>query len=169
MPMSPYVKSLRAMIGNTLIEVPTVAVFAFDDARRVLLVRDAQSGLWTSPGGMVEPNETPADAAVREVWEEAGVYVELTHIVGVYGGPGFDVTYDNGDRLAWISTVFGARLLGGSARPDGVETIEARWFTEAEFANLDDCRRHVRTTLAAAFAWNGRASFEAATWRPPGF
>jgi ADP-ribose pyrophosphatase YjhB (NUDIX family) len=168
MPMSEYVRSLRAMIGNTLIEVPTVAVFPFDEAGRVLLVRDAQSGRWTSAGGMVEPTETPADAAVREVWEEAGVYVELTHIVGVYGGPGFEVTYDNGDRMAWISTVFGARPRGGEATPDGVETSEAGWFTKDEVARLD-CRDHLVTTLRAAYQWNGRAQFDAAAWRPPGF
>ena len=97
------------------------------------------------------------------------MYVELTHIVGVYGGPGFEVTYDNGDRLAWISTVFGARVRGGNAKPDNVETVETGWFGEAEFAKLEDCRPHVRTTLAAAFAWNGRATFAPATWRPPGF
>jgi 8-oxo-dGTP pyrophosphatase MutT (NUDIX family) len=26
----------------------------------------------------------PADAAVRETWEEAGVFLDLTHIVGVF-------------------------------------------------------------------------------------
>ena len=168
MPMSEYVRSLRAMIGNTLIVSPTVAVFPFDEAGRVLLVRDRQSGKWTSAGGMVEPHETPSDAAVREVWEESGVYVELTHIVGVFGGPGFEVTYENGDRMAWISTVFGARPLGGSAKPDGVETIEAAWFTKDEVARID-CRPHLRTTLQAAHAWSGRAQFAAPGWRPPGF
>jgi ADP-ribose pyrophosphatase YjhB (NUDIX family) len=167
MAMSEYMRSLRAMIGNTLLGVPTVAVYAFDDAGRVLLVRDAQSGQWTSPGGMIEPRETPADAAVREVWEEAGVHVELTHIVGVFGGPGFEATYDNGDRIAWIATVFAARPLGGCARHDGVETIAAGWFAQDEVARLD-CRAHLRTTLAAAFAWNGRALFDPPSWRPEG-
>jgi ADP-ribose pyrophosphatase YjhB (NUDIX family) len=167
MPMSDYIRGLRARIGNDLLLVPTVAVFAFDAAGRVLLVRDAQSGQWTSPGGMIEPDETPADAAVREVWEEAGVHVELTHVVGVYGGPGFEIVYDNGDRMAWISTVFGARPRGGQPQPDGVETIEAGWFTRDEAARLD-CRPHLRTTLAAAFAWSGRAQFEPASFRPAG-
>jgi ADP-ribose pyrophosphatase YjhB (NUDIX family) len=157
------------MIGNTLIVSPTVAVFAFDESARVLLVRDKQSGQWTSPGGMVEPHETPADAAVREVWEEAGVFVELTHVIGVFGGaPGYEVVYDNGDRMAWISTLFGARPRGGTAKPDGVETIETGWFGHDEVARID-CRPHLRMTLEAAYAWSERALFDAPSWRPPGF
>jgi len=166
MPMSDYVRALRAKVGNDLLLVPTVSIFAFDDAGRVLLVRDAQSALWTSPGGMVEPDEAPATAAVREMWEEAGVHVELTHLVGVFGGRGHTITYDNGDRMAWISTVFGARPIRGQARPDGVETTETGWFTRDEVRTLD-CRSHMRTTLAAAYAWKGGALFDPPAWQPP--
>lgn len=166
MPMSDYVRSLRSKVGNMLLEMPTVAVFAFDPSRRVLLVKDIHSGLWTSPGGMVEPHETPADAAVREAWEETGIYVELTHVIGVFGGEHCEVTYPNGDRMAWVSTVFGARPISGAARADGVETTEAGYFTQEEASALD-CRAHLRQSLAAAFAWKDRALFTPASWRPP--
>ena len=60
-------------------------VLLFDQADRVLLVhQDYGKHLWTTPGGMLEPAESPADAAVREVREELGVDVELVHLVGVY-------------------------------------------------------------------------------------
>ena len=45
---------------------------------RVLLHRHRKLGLWLPPGGHVEPNELPDDAAVREVLEETGVAVRLT-------------------------------------------------------------------------------------------
>ncbi len=45
--------------------------------RRVLLHEHRRLGVWLPPGGHVEPDELPDDAAVREVLEEAGVRVTL--------------------------------------------------------------------------------------------
>src|SRR4051794_32710585 len=106
MPMSDYIRDLRTRIGTTVLEVPTVSVVTIDDRDRVLLVRNLEGNDWTTPGGMMDPYETPADAAVREMWEETGLHVELTNIVGVFGGPHCTSTYPNGDRLAWVATVF---------------------------------------------------------------
>jgi ADP-ribose pyrophosphatase YjhB (NUDIX family) len=47
------------------------------DGERVLLLFHAKLAMWLPPGGHVEPNELPDDAAVREVREETGVDAEL--------------------------------------------------------------------------------------------
>lgn len=44
---------------------------------RVLLHPHRKLGIWLPPGGHVEPDEIPDEAAVREVLEETGVRVEL--------------------------------------------------------------------------------------------
>lgn len=44
----------------------------------VLLHRHKKLGRWFPPGGHIEPNELPDEAAVREVLEESGVQVALT-------------------------------------------------------------------------------------------
>ena len=54
----------------------TVAVFVVHD-RQVLLHYHRQIGKWLPPGGHVEDNELPDDAAVREVLEETGIRVRL--------------------------------------------------------------------------------------------
>lgn len=54
----------------------TVATFVVHEGR-VLLLRHAKLGKWLPPGGHIEPNELPDEAAVREVWEEAGIRVRL--------------------------------------------------------------------------------------------
>lgn len=93
--MSDYISRVRAKIGHDLLVVPAAGVFVFDELDRVLLVRHHE-GIWTQPGGMVDPFESPADAAVRETFEETGLFVELTRLVAVAGGPDF-----RGALLEW--------------------------------------------------------------------
>jgi 8-oxo-dGTP diphosphatase len=38
---------------------------------------------WDIPGGVIDPGETPEVAAVREVWEETGVRVEVVKLIGI--------------------------------------------------------------------------------------
>ncbi len=54
----------------------TVAVFVVRFGR-VLLHRHARLGRWLPPGGHIEPDEIPDEAARREVLEETGVEIEL--------------------------------------------------------------------------------------------
>src|SRR5205809_2551859 len=149
MPMSYYMRDLRAKLGTTVVEIPTVSVLTFDDQRRVLLVRHAEGNDWTTPGGMIEPYETPADAAVRETWEETGLHVALTRIVGVFGGVICSGAYSNGDRVSWVSTLFAAERVGGAPRPDGEETLEVRYFDRSELSSIR-CKPHARFFLETA-------------------
>ena len=167
MPMSEYMRRLRAMVGTTVLEVPTVSVIAFDDADRVLLVRHAEGDDWTTPGGMVEPFEVPADAAVRETWEETGLFVALTGLIGVFGGDLCTSSYANGDRLAWVATVFAAAPIGGTLRPDFEETLDVRWFSRDDVTRVR-CKPHVALFLEGAWSANRLGHFQPATWRPPG-
>lgn len=165
MPMSEYMRRLRAKVGTEVLEVPTVSVLTFDDDGRVLLVRHAEGGDWTTPGGMIEPYEIPADAAVREMWEETRLHVELTRLIGVFGGRACTSTYSNGDTLSWISTVFAGRRLRGELRPDGEEILEARYFTLADVRRVA-CKPHVAMFLDAAWPSRQHAQFQATTWQP---
>src|SRR5438105_11700839 len=117
MPMSEYIRGLRQKVGTTLLEIPTVSVLTFDERQRVLLVRHVEGDDWSTPGGMIEPYETPSNAAVREMWEETGLFVELTHIIGVFGGELCSSTFSNGDKMAWVCTLFGARPIHGKLKP----------------------------------------------------
>ena len=54
----------------------TVAVFVVARGA-VLLHWHRKLGMWLPPGGHIERDELPDDAAVREVYEETGIEVEL--------------------------------------------------------------------------------------------
>jgi len=166
MPTPPFIAKLRRQIGHELLLVPTIVVIARTPDGSVLLVHDRDAGQWTLPGGIVEPGELPADAAVREVWEEAGVRVRLDRVVGIIGGPGCETTYRNGDRIAWVATLFAASADGSVApTPDGAETSAARFVPPAELASMQ-LRADSLRFLAAERDGAAGAFFTPPTWTP---
>jgi 8-oxo-dGTP pyrophosphatase MutT (NUDIX family) len=152
--ISPYLAGLRAKIGHDLVLTPSVAVLARDADGRVLMVLNRETGLWQTIGGTVEPDESPAQAAVREAYEEAGVAVELRGIIAVVGGEQFRLTYPNGDQVAYVSTIFDAVVTGGEPRPDGDETSAVEWFTLHELAQAET-DQFTQALLAAAIPPGG--------------
>ncbi len=166
MPMSEYMQELRSRVGGRLLEVPATSVVVRDGRGRVLLVRHENDGAWVTPGGAVEPTEVPANAAVREMWEETGLEVELTRILGVYGGPEFVVTYRNGDRTSYLMVVFEGRPIAGEPRPDGIETLGVRYFTWEETRAVST-PGWLDEILDDVFANHPHAAFRPARWSPP--
>jgi 8-oxo-dGTP pyrophosphatase MutT (NUDIX family) len=137
MGMSGYARNLRAKVGHELLFWPAVACLIRDRDGRVLLVRHVE-GRWTFPAGAMEPGETPSDAARRETREEASIDVEPLRIAGVFGGdPDFRMTYANGDEVAWVTTLFEARLVAGVPAPGDDETAEVRWATLEEALDME--------------------------------
>lgn len=139
MTISPFLADLRAQVGNQLLLLPSVSLLIDDpdDRDRILLVRHTSDGRWGFIGGMVEPEEHPAIAAVRETEEEAGLLVEIVELVTVAGGPGYTVEYPNGDRTSYVTSVYRARIIGGHVRPDDDEVDELRWFERHELPEVD--------------------------------
>jgi hypothetical protein len=54
--ISPYLKGLREHIGHELVLLPAVAVLPWDDAGRLLMVRELQTGLWQVVDGVPRPD-----------------------------------------------------------------------------------------------------------------
>ena len=54
----------------------TASVYIFHEAKTLLLFHKKLQK-WLPPGGHVETNETPSEAAIREAFEETGIEVEL--------------------------------------------------------------------------------------------
>jgi len=55
----------------------------FQDHRLLLIQESSDSG-WTLPGGWADPNESPAEAVVREIFEESGYRTQAIKLLAVY-------------------------------------------------------------------------------------
>ena len=102
-----------------------------DDLGRLLLIKRGHSpgaGLWSLPGGRIEPGENDADALVREVREETGLAVEAGHLLGTVQRPAHDGdVFDIRD--------YAATVIGGLLQP-GDDAADARWVDAVELESL---------------------------------
>jgi 8-oxo-dGTP pyrophosphatase MutT (NUDIX family) len=109
----------EAFFASVPRKLVAAAVVCRDDRDRLLCVHDSFKGHWTIPGGVVDADEDPRTGAERETWEEAGVRVEASEILGVFSMPWPDR----------ILLVYSARPLG-DATPSPIhdhEVDEAAW------------------------------------------
>jgi len=104
--------------------VPTVDVIIEIGDRIVLIRRKHPPHGWAIPGGFIDMGEQAQDAALREAFEETGLRVVLTDLLGVYSDP----TRDR--RRHTISTVYIGHSQGTPAGGD--DASEARLFGEAD-------------------------------------
>jgi 8-oxo-dGTP pyrophosphatase MutT (NUDIX family) len=125
MPIPPHVAELRAHIGHALLWLATARAVTIDDHGHVLLGRYPELDTWTIPGGVIDPGEQPADAAVRECYEETGIIAvpEALTSVTVSGL----VTHDSGDLTRHLDITFRCRATGGDPRPGDGEFQDVRW------------------------------------------
>ena len=71
--------------------IPCVGAVVTDGRGRLLMIKrghEPGAGLWSIPGGRIEPGETDAEALVREMFEETGLAVEVGRLIGRVQRPG---------------------------------------------------------------------------------
>ncbi len=132
-----HIIGLRQYVGREQLIMVGGAGLVRDEDGRILLIRRSDDGRWGLPAGSMELGERLDRAVAREVGEETGLVVQTERLVGVYaGGPDFCHTYPNGDRTAFVTTLFDCRVLGGTLRADNTESLEVRFFPPDELPPL---------------------------------
>jgi ADP-ribose pyrophosphatase YjhB (NUDIX family) len=96
----------------------------------ILLIQRADNAHWGLPGGHVEPGESVAQAAAREVLEETGCEIEVGRLIGVYSHPELQtVESSSGERSQFVNLCFEARVTGEIGRPTTPEeTLNTGFF-----------------------------------------
>lgn len=140
---------LFVLSGRTafIVLYPFIALYLNRDERtrvilfnkgKVLLVKSwVGSGQWELPGGGLHKNESPAQGAVREVYEELGITIAAGELLALGSSK-----YSSGlirNRLHFF-------LVRLSETPfiklQRIEITEARWFPETDLAGLKIDNRH---------------------------
>jgi ADP-ribose pyrophosphatase YjhB (NUDIX family) len=116
-----------------------------DDQGRLLLIKrghEPGAGLWSLPGGRIEPGETDAEALVREMREETGLAVQAGPLLGSVRRPAHDGPAAAGGQESPAAaggqegTVldirdYAATVTGGTLSP-GDDAADARWVPVSE-------------------------------------
>jgi ADP-ribose pyrophosphatase YjhB (NUDIX family) len=130
------VRDLLHIDGGYATPKVDIRVAVFDDAGRLLFVKEKSDGKWSLPGGWADINQTPAEVAVKEVLEESGLTVEVLRLAALF------------DRrkhahppmvLHVYKAFFIARILSGQARA-GLETDDVAFFALDEWPTLSTAR-----------------------------
>jgi 8-oxo-dGTP pyrophosphatase MutT (NUDIX family) len=129
----------------------------FDPEReKILLTRRSDNGRWCLPGGAMDAGESAQECCEREVFEETGLHVRATRLVGVYSDPNLVLEYADGNRVQVVALHFEAEVIRGELGLSD-ETTEVGYFTLAEIETMDVMEHHGRriadtlTNQVAAF------------------
>jgi 8-oxo-dGTP diphosphatase len=129
--------------------IPCVGAIITDRSGRLLLVQrghDPGKGLWSVPGGRVEPGETDEEAVIREVREETGLIVASGSLAGSVERPGLAgsilVIHD------YRCTVIGGYLAAGD------DAAAVRWCSQAQVEALDANGQLTGELLATLRSWS---------------
>jgi len=112
--------------------IPCVGAVVTDGQGRLLMIkrgREPGAGLWSIPGGRIEPGETDAEALVREMLEETSLAVQVGRLIGQVRRPGL-----NGAVIE-ISD-YAATVIGGTLRA-GDDAADARWVAAGDMDSLE--------------------------------
>jgi 8-oxo-dGTP pyrophosphatase MutT (NUDIX family) len=139
------------------------ATAAVVDGDRLLLTRRSDNGEWCLPGGGIDAGERPAETAEREVFEETGLTVRVTSLLGVYSNPDIVVVYPDGNRVQIVGILFRAEIVEGTAGLSD-EVTEVGWFTADEAAELIIIANHL-PLLPTAYGTAGPYFDQSATPR----
>ena len=129
-------------IGRTAqVSVGCSAIIFDQTGTKILLTRRSDNGRWCLPSGRLDSGESVEECCVREVWEETGLKVRVTRLVGIYSTPHRITVYADGNRWQVIALSFVAEIIGGELGLSD-ETTEVGFFKLDELDRLDLMEPH---------------------------
>lgn len=129
----------------------TSSVYVVYD-NKVLLHRHKKYNTLFPLGGKMSEEEVPHEAAIREVYEESGLEVELYNrdseldlgrVIQLHS-PMHTLLENIGHEVENIDFIYFARAFSNEVRPQKGESKEVYWFTKEEIESNDTIKPHVK-------------------------
>ncbi|PNY81956.1 NUDIX domain-containing protein [Deinococcus koreensis] len=137
-PVGNFLRELRRFVGSRPLFAPGANVLVTDAENRLLLLRHGDTGLWTLPGGSLEPGESFEQTAARELREETGLMANRLEPLEMFAGPDYRFTSPNGDVVDYVSVLYRAHGVGGVLTLQAGEVLGAAWFGVDELPADDE-------------------------------
>lgn len=100
----------------------------------VHLNKEKPEGVWVTPGGKLEENETCRECVKRECFEELGIDVEVGSIIGIS-----EVEYDKDDY--WTFLLFNTKIVNGEPKPmEPGKTLGCKYIDRENLSASDKIR-----------------------------
>jgi ADP-ribose pyrophosphatase YjhB (NUDIX family) len=112
-------------------------------ANSTLLLWHRKLQAWLPPGGHIEPNELPEDAAIREVREETGLTVKIIgdhrkmESVTVLHSPQAILLENIEPGHQHIDLIYFARVVKGSLTINAKESEAYKWFNAKQLDSVE--------------------------------
>jgi len=129
----------------------TASAFVVNDDSEVLLMNHSKLGKWIQPGGHIEGDETPDEAARRETREEVGLKIKFLEKADIESENSQNLPKPFNTNLHTISENHMHCDFGFLAKP--VEEVESthrhehdgqKWFSAEELKDLEEIPENVR-------------------------
>ncbi|HZJ25763.1 MAG TPA: NUDIX hydrolase N-terminal domain-containing protein [Acidimicrobiia bacterium] len=101
-----------------------VAAVVGNEHGEILLTQRADSGVWLYPVGWADVGYSPAEVAIKEVYEETGIEVEPVSLIAAFDGLRLGFA-----RVPMYSLVFHCRIIGGSLVAHPLETRQVGFYS----------------------------------------
>ncbi len=140
------VQQLFLTEDNYLTPKLDVRIAVIKEGNQILLVKEVNDGKWSLPGGWADVNESPAESAAKEVFEETGLHVKITKLFALFD----KLKHSHPPQLPHAYKAFFLADMTGGELTTSIETTQVQFFSKDQLPELS-IHRVVPSQIELAF------------------